>query len=47
MITDIIISIVLIAVIGGALSYIYRAKKRGDKCIGCPHAKQCSKKNCK
>ncbi len=40
--TDVILSIVLIAIIGGAVFYIYRAKKRGKKCIGCPYANNCS-----
>ena len=33
---------VLIAlIIGAAACYIYREKKRGAKCIGCPSAKTC------
>ena len=43
--TDIIVTLILIAIVGGALTYIIKAKKSGHKCIGCPHAKQC-KKNC-
>lgn len=35
---DIILIVVLAALIGGAGYYIYRAKKRGQKCIGCPYA---------
>lgn len=34
-----IIAIVLI--IGGALLYIVKAKKRGAKCIGCPDGSSC------
>lgn len=41
---DIIVSVILILIIGGALTYIIRAKKRGEKCIGCPYSKQCSGK---
>ena len=38
-----ILAIIAIAlVIGGAVLYIVLAKKRGDKCVGCPYAKQCS-----
>ncbi len=40
--TDFIIILVLIAVIGGASLYIYRAKKKGKKCIGCPGSGNCS-----
>ena len=40
--TDIIVIIIIALVIGGASFYIIRAKKRGQKCIGCPDAKTCS-----
>lgn len=39
--TDIILSLVLVAIIGGAVFYIVRAKKRGHKCIGCPNSDNC------
>ena len=39
----IIIAIVLI-IAGLAAWYIIKEKKKGNKCIGCPHAKQCSGK---
>lgn len=41
---NIIIILVLAVIIGGALMYMYRAKKRGEKCIGCPYAKECGGK---
>lgn len=37
----IIIAIIALIVILAALS-VYRAKKKGQKCIGCPDAKSCS-----
>lgn len=38
-----IIPIVLIvAILGGAIWYLIRAKKRGEHCVGCPHSKTCS-----
>ena len=40
--TDIIVLIIIALIIGGASFYIIRAKKRGQKCIGCPYAKNCS-----
>ena len=40
--TDILIILILLAVLGGAALYLYRSKKRGVKCIGCPDAKTCS-----
>ena len=41
---DMIIVLVLLLVLGGAGLYIYKAKKQGKACIGCPHAKQCGSK---
>lgn len=34
--TDIIIIAVLVVILGGAGYYVYKAKKSGKKCIGCP-----------
>jgi len=41
---DIIIIILLAAIAIGIICYLVRTKKRGEKCVGCPHAKQCG--NC-
>ncbi len=41
--TDFIIILVLIAIVGGASCYIYRQKKKGKKCIGCPNSGGCSR----
>ena len=41
---DIIIVLVLLGIVGGVGYYLYRAKKRGQTCIGCPYAKQCGGK---
>jgi len=41
--------IIILLIIGGALFYIIKSSKKGNKCIGCPYSKQCSKnskKNC-
>ncbi len=43
---DIILILVLLLIVAGAGFYIYRAKKSGSHCVGCPHAKQCSGKSC-
>ena len=40
---NMIIIAALALVLGGAAWYIWRAKKRGQKCIGCPYA---GKKGC-
>ena len=39
---DYLIIAILVLIIGGAALYVYRAKKRGVKCIGCPDGKTCS-----
>lgn len=41
-IVGIIVVIVLLACF-----YIYRSKKNGNKCIGCPHSKVCGSSTCK
>lgn len=43
---NVIIVIALLAIIGLCALYIVRAKRRGEKCIGCPHSKEC-KGGCK
>ena len=39
--TDIIVITVLALVIGGAVAYIVKSKKKGG-CIGCPNGGNCS-----
>lgn len=43
--TDFIIIVVLVIILGAALSYMRKEKKRGVKCIGCPDAESCAKRN--
>lgn len=42
--TTLIASISVIAVIGGAIVYIIKEKKKGTKCIGCSAGCSCSSK---
>ena len=42
---DIIVILIIAAIIGGASYYIYKAKKSGKKCIGCPDSATCGKYN--
>lgn len=44
--TDFIIIAILLIIIGLASWYVIRAKKKGQKCIGCPHSKTCGSKDC-
>ena len=39
---DYIIIAVLVLILGGAAWYLYRVKKKGVKCVGCPDSKTCS-----
>ena len=41
---DFIIIGVIALIIGSACFYIYKAKKSGKKCIGCPDGCSCSSK---
>ena len=45
MIDYIVILLILISLIL-AIRYMHNQKKNGVKCIGCPYAKNCSKKSC-
>ncbi len=39
--TDIIVIAVVFLIVALALFYIWRSKKKGKKCIGCPYADSC------
>ena len=39
---DYLILAIIAAIVGGAAFYIYKAKKSGKKCIGCPDSGTCS-----
>ena len=41
---DIVIIVVIGLCLGGAIGYIYKAKKSGKKCIGCPDSSSCEQK---
>jgi len=43
---DYIILIVIAAILGFAVWYIYKSKKKGKKCIGCPDGVSCSANGC-
>ena len=38
---DYIAIAVIVLTLSAALFYIVRAKKRGEKCVGCPYAREC------
>ena len=45
MFDDYLVIAIIVIILGLAIFYIVRAKKSGQKCIGCPHSKTCASKN--
>ena len=43
---DILIIVIVAAILGFAAWYIYKAKKNGRKCIGCPNGAACGGQCC-
>ena len=41
---NVIVVLILAAIVVGIVCYLIRLKKRGVKCVGCPHAGQCGGK---
>ncbi|MBQ4061424.1 MAG: FeoB-associated Cys-rich membrane protein [Christensenellaceae bacterium] len=39
---SIIVAVILLAIAAGIIIYLYKSKKRGNTCVGCPHSGQCS-----
>ena len=44
-IANIVIIMILLAVLSAACVYIYKEKKKGRHCIGCPYSAACPKKD--
>ena len=42
---NIIIIVIIAVIVGLAAWYVYKAKKSGNKCIGCPEGCSCSARN--
>ncbi len=46
---NVIIIGLLVIILSLAAFYVYKSKKKGCKCVGCPHAQECVtkiKQNC-
>ncbi|MDO4739551.1 MAG: FeoB-associated Cys-rich membrane protein [Eubacteriales bacterium] len=41
-----IAALIVLLLVALAARYVIRAKKKGQVCIGCPHAGSCSKHSC-
>ena len=45
---DLVVILILVLIVGAIWMYIYKSRRSGVKCIGCPFAKQCGGKcSCK
>ena len=44
---DYAIIAVVVLILGAAGAYVYKAKKSGKKCIGCPDSGSCCANGCK
>ena len=42
---DLIVVVVIVLIVGSAVLYIAKEKKKGIKCIGCPSAGTCPRAN--
>lgn len=38
---NVIVILVLLLIVGAVAVYVIKAKKKGQKCIGCPYANKC------
>ena len=45
-IVNVVLVAVLVIIVGAASIYLYKAKKSGQKCVGCPYAKKCGSTKC-
>ena len=39
-----VLVLIIIVIVGGALAYIRKEKKRGVRCVGCPDGRTCGGK---
>lgn len=44
---DILPILIIVLIVGAAALYIYRQKKKGRKCIGCPYCDSCQSRGTK
>ena len=42
---NLLLIVILLGIAGAIVFYLVREKKRGVRCVGCPHAKACAKKH--
>ena len=44
---NLVIALILLVIISASVRYVYKAKKSGKKCIGCPDGCSGNCENCK
>lgn len=44
MVSDVIIIVILAVILGGAIWYMKKERKKGVTCMGCPDADTCAKR---
>ena len=42
---DIIAIVIIVLIVGLAGLYVFKKKKKGSRCIGCPYGDECCSKN--
>lgn len=43
---DLLILAIIGLILAGAVIFVWRARKKGTKCLGCPDSCACSQSNC-
>jgi uncharacterized protein (UPF0333 family) len=43
---NLLLVLVILLIVGSAAAYVIRAKKQGQKCVGCPYSKECASRGC-
>ena len=43
---DVVIILIVAVILAAAVWYVIKEKKKGKRCVGCPYAGECGKKDC-
>ncbi len=42
---DLVVLGIIVIILSIPIAYLVKQKKKGNKCVGCPYAQNCNKKN--